>query len=79
MGYVLSIWDTVYRYGYLPHRYGRWDNDMGDDSVDVVVLHIDVGYPVTLVPTSPISMQRASSSMHSAFSTSRDRNAFRPS
>jgi len=54
-GYGLSIWDTVYRYGYLPYRYGHpgyrsgtWAYDMGDDSIDIVISHIDMGYLVTL-------------------------------
>jgi hypothetical protein len=58
MGYGLSIWDMEYRYGYLPFRYGHpgyqygiWSHDMGDDSIDMVILHIDMGYPVTLVLT----------------------------
>jgi len=29
-------------------RYGRWANDMGDDSIDMVISHIDMGYLVTL-------------------------------
>jgi len=48
MGYVLSIWDMVYRYCYLPHRYGHpgcrygiWVDDMGDDSIDTLISHID--------------------------------------
>jgi len=52
--YVLSICDMVYRYGHLPfryrhhgHRYGIWANDMGDDSIDMVTLHVDMGYLVT--------------------------------
>ena len=55
----ISIWDTVYRYGYLPYRYGHpgyryeiWANDMGDDSIDMVILEIDMGYVVTLGPTA---------------------------
>ena len=60
MGYGLSIWDMVYRYGKPSYRYGHpgdrygiWANDMGDDSIDVVILHIDMGYLVTLVFTCP--------------------------
>jgi len=56
MGYVLPIWDMVYRYGYLPHRYGHplfrygiWANDMGDDHIETVISHIDMGYLVTLL------------------------------
>jgi hypothetical protein len=58
MGYGSSIWDTgFYRYDHSPYRYGHpgypygnWDNDMGDDSIDMVILHIDMGYLVTLQP-----------------------------
>ncbi len=53
--YGISIEDTVYRYGNLPYRYGHpgyrygiWANDMGDDSIDMVISHIDMGYLVTL-------------------------------
>ena len=52
---ILEI-DMVYRYGYLQYRYdhprfqyGIWANDMGDDSVDIVNSHIDMGYLVTLL------------------------------
>jgi hypothetical protein len=56
MRYVLSIWDMVYRRDYLPyryghpgrHRYGKWPNDMGEDSIDVVILDVDIGYLGTL-------------------------------
>jgi hypothetical protein len=55
MEYGLSIWDMVYRTGYLPyryghpgHRYGIWINDIGDDSIDKVISHIDMGYLVIL-------------------------------
>jgi len=55
MEYGTSIWDTVYRYGHLPcrfghpgYRYGIWVDDMGDDSIDMVILHIDMRYLVTL-------------------------------
>jgi len=58
MRYELSIWDMVYRYGHLPYRYGHpgyrygiWANDMGEDSIDMVILDIDMGYLVTLLPT----------------------------
>jgi hypothetical protein len=43
MGYGISIWDTGY-------RYGIWANDMGDDSIDTVILHIDMGFLVTVPP-----------------------------
>jgi hypothetical protein len=59
MGYGISIWDTVYRYGHLPYRYGHpeyrcgsWTNDMGDDNIDMVILDIDMGYLVSLPATS---------------------------
>jgi len=55
VGYGISIWDTVYRYGYLPYRYGHpgyrygiWSNDMGDDSIGTAISHLDMGYLVTL-------------------------------
>jgi len=45
----------VYRYGYLPYRYGHpgyrygiWADDVGDDGIDPVICHIDMGYLVTL-------------------------------
>ena len=40
---------TPYRYGHPGYRYGIWANDMGDDSIDTVILYIDVGYLVTLL------------------------------
>jgi len=50
MGYGIPIWHTVYRYGYLPYRYGHpryrygvWTGDMGDDSINVIILCIDTG------------------------------------
>ena len=56
MGYVLSIWDTVYRYGHLPYRfcdpgyrYGIWADDMGDDRIHMVISNIDMEYLVTLI------------------------------
>ena len=48
MRYELSIWDMVYRYGHPGYQYGIWANDMGDDSIDMVILDIDMGYLVTL-------------------------------
>ena len=51
IGYVLSIWDMVIRYGYPPHRYGHpgyrygtWANDMGDDSIDMRYGHSPYRY-----------------------------------
>jgi hypothetical protein len=62
MGYGLSIWNTVYRYNNLPYgyghpgyRYGIWSNDMGDDIIDMVILHIDMGYRVTTLVFGPVS------------------------
>ena len=49
MGYELSIWDMVYRFGHPGYRCGIWANDVGDDSIDTVILRIDVGYLVTPV------------------------------
>jgi hypothetical protein len=50
MGYVLLIWDIGYRYGHQPYRYdhpgcryGIWAHDMGDDSIDMVISHIEYG------------------------------------
>jgi hypothetical protein len=43
MGYRTSI---GFRYA---QRYGIWSNDMGDDSIDAVISHIDIGYLVTLM------------------------------
>ena len=69
MGYVLSVWDIKHHYGYLPYRYGpSWisisgdeANDMGDDSIDTVISHIDMGYLVTLprCPSAPLSTNTA--------------------
>jgi hypothetical protein len=49
----------VYRYGHSPYRYGHpgyrhgiWANDMEDDSIDMVILYIDMGYLVTLATPS---------------------------
>jgi hypothetical protein len=45
----------VYRHVYLPYRYGHpgcgygiWANDIGGDSIDTVILRIDMGCLVTL-------------------------------
>jgi hypothetical protein len=45
----------VYRYGYLRYRYGHLGyqcgigaKDVGDDSIDVIISHIDMGYLITL-------------------------------
>jgi hypothetical protein len=40
---------TPYRYGHPGYRYGIWANDMGDDSIDIVILYIDMGYLLTLL------------------------------
>jgi len=62
MGYGISIWDAVYRYDYLPYRYGHpgyrygiWANDTADDSIDTVILRINMGYLVTLRVEAPTS------------------------
>jgi hypothetical protein len=31
-----------------------WANDMGDNSIDTVISHIDMGYLVTLPHTPPL-------------------------
>ena len=56
MEYGLSIWDMMYRYDYLPYRYGYpgcqygiWANNMGGDSIDTVISHIDMGHILTLL------------------------------
>jgi hypothetical protein len=66
MEYGLSIWDTVYRYGHPPYRYGHpgyrygiWAYDMGDESIDMIILHIDMGYVVTLGRTLAAGHRRA--------------------
>ena len=33
----------------MGYRYGIWDIDMGDDSIDMVILDIDMGHLVTTV------------------------------
>ena len=60
VGYGLSIWDTVYLYGHPPYRCGHpgyrcgiWANDMGDDSIDMVISYIEMGYLVTLLSPLP--------------------------
>jgi len=37
-----------YRCGHPGYRYGIWGIDMGDDSIDTVILDMDMGYLVTL-------------------------------
>ena len=66
MEYGLSIWDMVCPYGNLPFRYGHpgyryrmWANDMGDDSIDMVISYIDVGYRVTLIDRRDPAMTSA--------------------
>jgi len=44
---TISIWSSWYS------RYEIWAIDMGDDSIDMVILHIDMGYPVTLIESPP--------------------------
>jgi len=38
-----------YRYGHPRYQYGIRDIDMGGDSIDTVILNINMGYLVTLV------------------------------
>jgi hypothetical protein len=45
-----------YRCGYLPYQHGHpgyrcgiWANDTGDDSIDMVIPEIDMGYLATLL------------------------------
>jgi len=71
MGYTgISIWDTVYAYGHLSCRYGHpgyryeiWVDDLGDDSIDIVILRIDMGYFATLL--SPTLTAAATSRWYS--------------
>jgi hypothetical protein len=49
--WVIDLGYGMSRYGYLPYRYGHpgyrhgiWANDMGVDSIDIVICHIDMGY-----------------------------------
>jgi len=49
----ISIWEI--ELGDPPHRYGHpgygceiWADDVGEDSIDTVILDIDMGYLVTL-------------------------------
>jgi len=63
----ISIWNMSYQYGtwyidmvddmviYHIDRHGIWANDMGDDNIDKVISHIDMGYLVTLVGTTNIA------------------------
>jgi len=41
--YGVSIWEI---------GVSMWANEMGDDSIDMVVLHIDMGYLVTQTATA---------------------------
>ena len=43
----ISIWEID-----MGDRYGIWADDMGEDSIDMVILLSDMGYLVTLVATS---------------------------
>jgi hypothetical protein len=48
-GISISIWELVYWYGHLEYRYWIRDIAMGDASIDMVILNIDIiGYLVTL-------------------------------
>ena len=53
IGYRYVIWyiDMVihlFRYGHPGYRYEIWANDMEDESIDMVILDIDMGSLVTL-------------------------------
>jgi hypothetical protein len=52
MEHGISIWvstiSTFRRYSHPGCRYGIWSSDVGDDRIDMVMLHIDMGYLVTL-------------------------------
>ena len=37
-----------YRYGHPGYRSGIWADDVEDDSIDMVISHIDMGYLVNL-------------------------------
>ena len=45
---IRSHIDMGHRYGHPGCRYGIQTNDMGDDSIDMVISRIDMGYLVTL-------------------------------
>ena len=60
-----AIWDIYlgysflhYRYGHHGHRYGIWASDMGDGSIDMLILHLDMGYLVTLMSCSSQALLR---------------------
>jgi len=60
MGYRFGIRfiDMIIRHSDMViqgYRYGIWANDMGDDSIDMVILDIDIGYLVTLPGSCPPS------------------------
>ena len=42
----------------LDERYEIWAHDMGDDSIDTVILDIDMGYCVTLPVGPPLQPPR---------------------
>jgi hypothetical protein len=44
----ISIWSFTYRDGRAGYRYGIWDIDMGDDSIDTVILDVDMGYGISI-------------------------------
>jgi hypothetical protein len=37
----------------MGYQYGVRANDMGDDSIDTIICHIDTGYLVTLCTGTP--------------------------
>ena len=81
---VMSIWDKIYRYGYLPNRYGHpgygygmWASDMGDVSIDMVILRIDTGYLVTL-PASAAEPFSTRTAPRLSLRVNRSRSSFSP-
>jgi len=82
MEYGISMWDMVYRYGHPPYRYGHpgyrcgiWAYVMGDDRIDTVILNIDMGYLVTLVPSLTTGFECACSKQEMAIHSGRGRGS----
>ena len=56
----LSVWDTVYRYGYLPYRCGHLEIDMGyglmirEMTVSILSSPISIRDILTLFDTRPL-------------------------
>ena len=49
MGSSISIWSSTITIWSSWISIAMWDIDMGDDSMDTVILDIDMGYLVTLI------------------------------